>query len=154
MSYGVGCRHGLDLALLWLWSRPAVVAPIPPLAWEPPYATGLALKRKTERKRKEKHKRVSIFTFGCWEWLLAKGKGCEEKHLTFPSHPERCIFTFLPHHPNPGSHLLSSRKVGDLVLIYSSLLHSFTACLPDRPCQDDASTETHHSSESRMTPIM
>ena len=28
-----------DPALLWLWCRPAAVAPIRPLAWEPPYAT-------------------------------------------------------------------------------------------------------------------
>jgi len=31
-----------DLTLLWLWHRPAVVAPIRPLAWEPPYAAGAA----------------------------------------------------------------------------------------------------------------
>ena len=29
-SCGVGCRHGLDLALLWLWSRLAAAAPIQP----------------------------------------------------------------------------------------------------------------------------
>ena len=39
MNCGIGCRHGLDLALLWLWCRPAATAPIRPLAWEPPYAT-------------------------------------------------------------------------------------------------------------------
>ena len=33
-----------DPALLWLWGRPAAVAPIRPLAWEPPYAAGVALK--------------------------------------------------------------------------------------------------------------
>ena len=32
--------------LLWLWRRPAAVAPIRPLAWEPPYAAGAALKTK------------------------------------------------------------------------------------------------------------
>ena len=26
MSCSVGCRHGLDLAFLWLWGRPAAVA--------------------------------------------------------------------------------------------------------------------------------
>ena len=31
---------------LWLWCRPASVAPIRPLAWEPPYATGAAVKSK------------------------------------------------------------------------------------------------------------
>ena len=45
MSCGVGCRLGSDLALLWLWHKPAAVAPIRPLAWEPPYATGVALKK-------------------------------------------------------------------------------------------------------------
>ena len=45
MSYGVGHRHGSDLALLWLWrSRLAAVAPTELLAWEPPHAVGAALK--------------------------------------------------------------------------------------------------------------
>ena len=43
--HGIGCRRGLDPALLWLWHRPAAIALIQPLAWEPPYAMGAALKR-------------------------------------------------------------------------------------------------------------
>ena len=31
---GVGHKHGSDPALLWLWCRPAAVAPIRLLAWE------------------------------------------------------------------------------------------------------------------------
>ena len=46
MSYGVRHRRSLDPALLWLWHRLATTAQIGPLAWEPPYATGAALKRK------------------------------------------------------------------------------------------------------------
>ena len=42
MSCGVGGRHILDPVLLWLWSRPAAVAPMRPLAWELLYG---ALKR-------------------------------------------------------------------------------------------------------------
>ena len=42
---GVGHKHGSDLALLWLWCRPAAVAPIRPLAWELPYTVGAALKK-------------------------------------------------------------------------------------------------------------
>ena len=38
-----------DLALLWFWHRPAAVAPIRPLAWEPPYAMGAALKSKKRK---------------------------------------------------------------------------------------------------------
>ena len=53
VSCGVGCRRGLDPALLWLWRRPAAVAPIRPLAWEPPYAAGAALKRKRTKDQKK-----------------------------------------------------------------------------------------------------
>ena len=54
MSCGVGCRSGSDLALPWLWCRPAAVAPIQSLAWEPPYAVGVALKRQKKRPKKPK----------------------------------------------------------------------------------------------------
>ena len=50
MSCGLSYRHGSDLALL----RPAAVAPIRPLAWEPPYAANSALKRKRKKKEKKK----------------------------------------------------------------------------------------------------
>ena len=33
-----------DPALLWLWCRLVAIALIGPLAWEPPYASGVALK--------------------------------------------------------------------------------------------------------------
>ena len=52
MSCGVGCKWGLDLVLLWLWCRPAVTAPIRPLAWEPPYAVGATLKKNKIKKNK------------------------------------------------------------------------------------------------------
>ena len=39
-----------DLALLWLWCRPAATAPIQPLAWESSYAVGTALKRQKTNK--------------------------------------------------------------------------------------------------------
>ena len=49
MSCGVGCRRGSDLALLWL----AAIAPIRPLVWELPYATGVALKSQKKKKKEE-----------------------------------------------------------------------------------------------------
>ena len=52
MSCGVGRRRGSDPALLWLWQRPAAAAPNRPLAWELPYATGVALKDKKKKKTK------------------------------------------------------------------------------------------------------
>ena len=51
MSCGIGRRHGLDLALLWLWRRPAAAALIRPLAWEPPYATGAAQEMAKNKKK-------------------------------------------------------------------------------------------------------
>ena len=50
MSCGVGHRRGSDPELLQPWQRLAAIAPIGPLAWEPPYAAGVALKRKKEKK--------------------------------------------------------------------------------------------------------
>ena len=58
MSCGVGCRLISDPALLWLCCRPAATAPIRPLAWEPPYATGATLgtaKRPKKKKKKKKN---------------------------------------------------------------------------------------------------
>jgi len=49
VSYGAGHRCSSDLALLWLWCRPVATAPIGPLAWEPPYAVGAALKSKIKK---------------------------------------------------------------------------------------------------------
>ena len=49
MSYGMGCRHSSDHMLLWLWCRPEATAPVWPLAWEPLYATDVALKRKKKK---------------------------------------------------------------------------------------------------------
>ena len=54
MSCGVGHRRGSDLALLGLWHRPAATARNRPLAWEPPYAMGMALKRQKEKKKRKK----------------------------------------------------------------------------------------------------
>ena len=44
MSCDVGRRCSLDSVSLWLWCRPAAIAPIRPLAWQPPYAVGAAPK--------------------------------------------------------------------------------------------------------------
>ena len=49
-----------DLALLRLWCRPAARAPIHPLAWELPRATGTALK---SQKKKEKKLSCNVYLF-------------------------------------------------------------------------------------------
>ena len=52
MSCDVSCRCGSDL--IWLWRRPVVAAPTQPLAWEPPYVIGVALKRQRKKERGKK----------------------------------------------------------------------------------------------------
>ena len=56
MSCDVGRRCTSDPVLLWLLHRTAATALIRPLAWEHPYAMGVALEKtkKKEKKRKEK----------------------------------------------------------------------------------------------------
>jgi len=50
--------------LLWLWCRPATAAAaaIPSLAWEPTYATSVALnikkKKKEKKRRREERKEI------------------------------------------------------------------------------------------------
>ena len=62
LGSSVGRRCGSDLALLWLWCRPAAAAPVQPLAWELPYATGAALKKqKTKNKPLREGKQINTF---------------------------------------------------------------------------------------------
>ena len=55
-----------DPTLLWLWCRLATAAPIRPLAWEPPYAESVTLKRQI-KKKKEPEEGPS----GSTSWLLS-----------------------------------------------------------------------------------
>ena len=65
MSCG-GRRHSLDPTLLWLWCRPVATAPVQLLAGEPPYATGVSLKKqkKKEKKRKKNQRLWELWTWG------------------------------------------------------------------------------------------
>ena len=76
MSCGVGRRLGSDLALQWLWGRPAAVASFRPLAWEPPYAAPVALKKK------KKTKKIFIYT---WRTYNLK-----KSFFWWPGTPEAC----------------------------------------------------------------
>ena len=58
MSCGVDYKCSLDPALLWLLHRPEAVAPIQPLAWEPPHTMGTALKEEKKKKRKKKRNKL------------------------------------------------------------------------------------------------
>ena len=66
MSCGVGRRLGSDATLLWLWLWLAAIAPIQPLAWVLPYASGAALKK---AEKKEKIKKEAVL--GLPNWLIS-----------------------------------------------------------------------------------
>ena len=55
MSCDVGCRCSSDPAWQWLWYRLMATALNGPLAWEPPYASGVALRRQKDKKKKIFH---------------------------------------------------------------------------------------------------
>ena len=71
---------------MWLWCRPAAAVPIGPLAWEPPYAAGSALKKTKRKKRKEGRKILELPPkkwVPCWEmggdeYGAARSKGARE----------------------------------------------------------------------------
>ena len=70
MSCSVGRRCSSNPSLLWLWYRLAATAPIRPLDWESPYASGAALKRQKTKKNSWKENL----------WLLIhEGKGRERR---------------------------------------------------------------------------
>ena len=61
MSCGAGSRCGSDTELLWLWCWLAVTAP---LAWEPPYAEGVALERQKDNDNNNKKSFIQLFEVG------------------------------------------------------------------------------------------
>ena len=53
--------------MLWLWHRLAAIAPVQPLAWEPPHAADAALKDKTNKQMLEKY-----FSKAYWSSLVVQ----------------------------------------------------------------------------------
>ena len=89
MSCVVGHRCSSDLALLWLWRRPAATAPIRPIAWEPPYAAGVAQKNGKKTKKKKKKRLNFLLTFyssniiECIHFSLYYWTGFSYRHSLF-----------------------------------------------------------------------
>ena len=82
MSRGIGGRHNLDPALLWLWGRPVATAPIGPLAWEPPYAAGTALKR--QKKKSGYYRQIKITQQDlCYQLVSTLCVMLKMQHCTF-----------------------------------------------------------------------
>ena len=77
-----------DLAWLWLWCRPAAVAPIWPLAWKLPYAAGQVWPppKKTQQKKPQPLANRTPLALKVWcsEWLhrgtVAAGVPVTQEH--------------------------------------------------------------------------
>ena len=82
MSCGVGHGRGSDLMLLWLWCRPAAVAPIRPVGWEPPYATGAPRPHKKIDTTLE-NLQVIFFSVLFFLWFPSHHKEKEEPEVSF-----------------------------------------------------------------------
>jgi len=80
VSCGVGCRHGLNTVLLWLWRRLAATPPIRTLALEPPYAVGGALE-KTKRQKKNQNVIILAQVFGKLQKKLHLKLGVKFGHI-------------------------------------------------------------------------
>ena len=63
-----------DTALIGVTVATALIQPTQPLAWEPPYATGVALKKDNKKKKKKK---CNICEIGVWEGEAKEGRAGE-----------------------------------------------------------------------------
>ena len=90
ISCDLGHIHGLDPALLWLWCRPATVAPIQPLAWELPCAVCVALKKQKQMNQKNHDQAPQLTTFQAVGTAPAEGHSCRGcdfcKHILLQIH--------------------------------------------------------------------
>ena len=106
VSCGGGRRRGSEPVLLWLWCRPAAAALIRPLAWQPLYAMGVALK---DKKKKEKKRKKIYLTDHSMLAGLGKSfnivdcrRECVCTHFTATHTDLRCSYRcVLPGHPSP-----------------------------------------------------
>ena len=95
VSYSVGCRCGSDAVMLWMWCQLAATALIQPLAWELPYAVGMALKSK----KKKKKRRIGLLVtltgnqFASWVYkcVVWAADSCSELRQTGGHGGEGCF---------------------------------------------------------------
>ena len=102
MSCGVGCRHDLDLELLWLWHWLVTAALIPLLAWGLPCAVGAALKSKKRKKKKRgKQSETSLHPLVSWVvWRGGQGPSLQRRYCT--AHSSRHTLSEPSHIMQPG----------------------------------------------------
>ena len=91
-SCGVGHRCGSDPVLLWQWCRQAAAASIRPLAWEPPYASGAALKRQKKKSYDGEYPGGLVFRTQCFHHFglsSVPGLGTKTPHQATVHHSQK-----------------------------------------------------------------
>ena len=127
-----------DPVLLWLWCRPAAVAPVQ----EPPYAMGAALKSKKIKREREKGRKSILWYFGCivvTPWYIYVSEdvcvACVHTHLWRHLPPSilclHCILLFLWCDPSNFIFMNCSYSVSRVNQTYCMLLlPHFTLLFP------------------------
>ena len=111
MSCSVGCRSSSDLVWLGLGRRPAAIAPIRPLAWEPPYAVGEALKINKIKFSTFSHLGIQGSVRLISQW---KSTGIEVSMHWFVHGFGIQVFTKRPLHSKPCASCRKEKQVGSL----------------------------------------
>ena len=134
MSCGVGRTRSSDLALMQLWRRPAAVAPIRPLAWEPPYAVGVALKSKNKQKRKILSDAPRFVSRVLWR-MYAMPFPFQDRPLTLMAHSQSALWPhlLLPLFPEPLALDAGSAVTAPLCFLQHTKLHLCCFFSPELP---------------------
>ena len=112
--------------MLWLWCRLAAIAPIGPLAWEPAYAVGVALKRQKNKKIKWATLDTDVHTGECHvtTWVMQQKPGNDKIASKPPGAGLEAGNRFLlpalkrnPPHPRHDLGLSASRTVSQFLLL-------------------------------------
>ena len=123
-----------DPVLLWLWCRLVSTAPIRPLAWEPPYAASMALKRQNTHTKKAGDCTGTLHTTKGWANHLSCPSLAQPLDPPLSSPHIRSQLASTP--PLPAS------KQGNLLLVFASPCYSRSqACLNFLSCFLSISTD-------------
>ena len=101
--------------MLWLWYRLAATVLIQPLAWEPPYAVGVAQRRQKTKKKKKKNWSFSSLQWLSplfWGWGASQGSGAVVEFRLAPFPHSLHSLHSQHQHPYPRKGQCGARESG------------------------------------------
>ena len=107
--------------LLWLWRRLAATAPIKPLAWEPPYATGSSPRKKKKEKKRERNSDTNESPSSSGETREFRRQN-EKLGFTYFEFRDKTNFQWKSNRQlEIGEHIYAKSKISDTDLIACTL---------------------------------